>query len=527
VLPSRPVTLLSAAPARETTPPERSSARPRIATIVVFVVLACGLVSYFFTRSDLWLDEALSVNIARLPLGELENALRHDGAPPLYYALLHVWTGVLGTGDWAVRALSGVCMVGAAVALWFGGRRVAGAAGGWIAVIVVASNPYAIRYATETRMYALEILLVAWGILAFRRALERPTIGRLVPVGIVVVLLLYTQYWALYLVLVTFGLLIVMSLRGTLRQPARRMLLTMAIAGLAFIPWLSTFLYQRAHTGTPWGDPQLPGVPIGYTLRDFAGGDYHESWLLLVPLFAMLLLGLFGRATDDRHIEIDVRTQPGARWEAFVGGTTLVVGLVLTYIAGGAFESRYSAIVFPFYVLVVARGFTTLTDTRVRWGVLAVVVVLGFVGAGRNITTNRTQAEQAVEVLRAGARAGDLVVYCPDQLGPSVHRLAPGGLDEVTYPEFRRPAFVDWVDYKERLARVDPAVFARQAIARAGSHTLWLVTSPSYTTHGSICSNLSNALTAERTRHVRVGPDESIFEHLGVQEFPATPETRG
>ena len=56
----------------------------------------------------MWLDEALSVNIARLPLGDLHDALKHDGAPPLYYVLLHVWTGVFGTGDVAVRSLSGV-----------------------------------------------------------------------------------------------------------------------------------------------------------------------------------------------------------------------------------------------------------------------------------------------------------------------------------------------------------------------------------------------------------------------------------
>jgi mannosyltransferase len=528
VLPSRPVTLLSDAPAREPTSPAGSlRGRPATTAIVVAVVLAGGLVSYFWTRSDLWLDEALSVNIARLPFGQLDHALRHDGAPPLYYALLHAWTAVLGTGDWAVRSLSGVCMVGTVVALWFGGRRIAGRAGGWIAVVLVVSNPFAIRYATEARMYALEMLLVSWGIVAFRRALESPAVGRLVQFGAVVALLLYTQYWALYLVVVVGGFLAVLAWRGPYRAPARRMLFAMAIAALAFVPWLSTFLYQRAHTGTPWGSPQIPGVPIGYTLRDFAGGDTHEGWLLLVPMLAMLLLGLFGRAIDDRRIEFDVRTQPGARWEAIVGGVTLVVGLVLTYLAGSAFESRYSALVFPFFVLVVARGVTTLADPRVRGGVLAVMVMLGFVGAGRNIATNRTQAGQVAAVLRTDARAGDLVVYCPDQLAPAVHRLAPKGLDEVTYPEFRSPAFVDWVDYKARLARTDPAAFARRALARAGTHTLWYVSSPGYTTHPAVCADVSNLLAASRTRRVRVGPDARIFEHPGLQEFPTRSATRG
>src|SRR5689334_14082942 len=156
------MTVLSDAPTRATTaPPEPRQLPCRTRVIAVSAVLAAGLVFFFWTRSDLWLDEALSVNIARLRLGHLHTALKHDGAPPLYYLLLHVWSAksAFGSGDLAVRSLSGVCMVGAGVALWFVGRRIAGAACGWIAVLLFAMSPYAIRYATETRMYALEMLL--------------------------------------------------------------------------------------------------------------------------------------------------------------------------------------------------------------------------------------------------------------------------------------------------------------------------------------------------------------------------------
>jgi len=42
-------------------------ARPEIIVVAV-VALAIGLFTRFVTRSSLWLDEALSVNIADLPL---------------------------------------------------------------------------------------------------------------------------------------------------------------------------------------------------------------------------------------------------------------------------------------------------------------------------------------------------------------------------------------------------------------------------------------------------------------------------
>ena len=55
------------------------------------LAIAAGLLLRFWTRSGLWLDEALTVNIARLPLHDIPDALKHDGAPPLYYYLLHFW----------------------------------------------------------------------------------------------------------------------------------------------------------------------------------------------------------------------------------------------------------------------------------------------------------------------------------------------------------------------------------------------------------------------------------------------------
>ena len=60
-------------------------------------VLALGVVLRFVCQSDLWADEVLSVNIAKLPISQIPAALRHDGSPPLYYLLLHVWMRMFGT----------------------------------------------------------------------------------------------------------------------------------------------------------------------------------------------------------------------------------------------------------------------------------------------------------------------------------------------------------------------------------------------------------------------------------------------
>ena len=92
-----------------TTAPAELDRRVRILTASVVVVVAVGVALRFLTSSHLWLDEALTVNIARLPLSRIPDALRHDGSPPLYYLLLHGWIAVFGVepeaGDDTRRSL--------------------------------------------------------------------------------------------------------------------------------------------------------------------------------------------------------------------------------------------------------------------------------------------------------------------------------------------------------------------------------------------------------------------------------------
>jgi hypothetical protein len=156
-------TQATAPPAEPEGDPTRSRAHGWIvaAWIAVGVAVAIGVALRFWTQSNLWLDEALSVNIAKLPVGDIPAALRHDGHPPLYYWLLHGWMSVFGESDRSVRALSGVFAVLALPLMWLAGRRVGGRTVAWLALVLLALNPWAFRYATEARMYSMVVVLPA------------------------------------------------------------------------------------------------------------------------------------------------------------------------------------------------------------------------------------------------------------------------------------------------------------------------------------------------------------------------------
>ena len=517
------MTFASTAPSRDASPTSTSTSIARVSRGIVAAVagvFAVAIVLRFVAFAELWLDEALTVNIASLPLGDLRAALRRDGAPPLHYFLLGRWIDLFGSSDAAVRALSGVCSVATLVPMWFVARRVGGVRLAWIATVILASNPFAIRYATETRMYALEMLLVTCGILAAQRAWERPTLDRLGTVALVAALLAYTQYWTLYLLLVAGGTFAWLAWRGPSRATARRMLGALAVGGVAFLPWLPTFLYQAERTGTPWGAPVLPGLPIGLTFLAFGGEYTQEGWLTMLLLVALTVVGVFG-ATSGRDVALDLRSRPDIRRYAMFGGATLVVGTSLAYLGGTTFQPRYSAVVLPFFVLVVARGIAVLPGPRIGVGALVVVVALSLVGGVRSAVEERTQAGEIADVLHADAATGDVVVFCPDQLGPAVHRLAPRGLDQMTYPALEAPRLVDWVDYQDRLDAADPGAVAERVLERAAGTTVWLVRAAGYRTHEGTCEQLSDGIASARARVARVEPgDLARRENMGLEEFP-------
>jgi len=489
------------------TEPELTLSRRRITVwgALAGVVVVAGVAARFAAYSHLWLDETLSVNIARLPLGELTDALRHDGAPPLYYVLLHGWMEVFGTSTVAVRALSGVFAVAALPLIWVAGSRLGGRRVAAASVILLASSPFAIRYSTETRMYSLVTLLALVGWLALGDLLKRFSWPRAVAVSVTTALLLLSHYWSLYLLTVAGGVVAWRAWRGPGRPEARRAAVSMAVGSLAFLPWLPTFLFQLRHTGTPWAG--APDIKVLFdTVFQFSGGFWDPGFFLGLLVWFLILLALLGRAVDGRRIELDLHTRAEAHPLVVVGFGSLTLAVVVGIVSGSGFAVRYASALFPFFVLLVALGTTRLLDVRVFRAVIGVAAVLGLIATIPGVAGERTSAAKVARVLRAEARPGDVVAYCPDQVAPSVNRLlGERGLVEVPFPLGSSPDRVDWVDYAERNQAATTQEFSRVLLERAGpDHDIWLVWAPGYQTFGPKCTVLQDRLEAARPDMTRI-----------------------
>lgn len=498
------------------------------ATVLLGGAVLAGIVLRFVTRSPLWLDEALSVNIARLPIADIPGALRHDGHPPLYYVLLHDWMAVFGESSGMVRLFSGLWSLALFPLVWVAATRVGGRRVAIYATALLALSPFAIRYATETRMYAMVSVLTVAGWLLADDALRRPHPVRLAGIAALTGLVLWTHYWAMWFLGAAVAGLVLHGWRA--RRDGRTdsvratvaVVGAMVVGGLLFLPWLPSLLYQGAHTGTPWARPVRPTEMVTNTLTDFGGGPTPEAMLLGWLLGVLVVIGLCGRAVDRFHVSLDVRTRPAGRPFAVLVAGTLGIACVVGYATGATYATRYASVLFPFVIVLAALGVDQFRSRPVAFAVLAVVLALGGLGGVLNVVKDRSDARRSADAITARAKAGDWVVYCPDQLGPATSRLVEAGLRQVTYPDFAPPARVDWVDYKARLDRTPPEAFAQALLDRAGDAEIFLVYSADYTTHRQRCPALYNALAAARTPEVLTQPTD-VYEPASVVAFTPRP----
>jgi hypothetical protein len=296
--------------------------------------------------------------------------------------------------------------------------------------------------------------------------------------------------------------------------------------GLLLVPWVPSMLTQSAHTGTPWAATVRPTTMLATSIIDVGGGDYGEGVLLGVGLVLLFVVGLLGRAAIDGRLEIDVRPHPAIAPVAAAIAATFVVAIVASYASHATFASRYVAAVFPLYVLVGAVGLARIEPRAARGAVLVTLLVLGLAGGVHNVTTDRTQAGVVADAIEQRIQPGDLVIVCPDQLGPAMRRVLPDA-SMLTYPDLGDGRFVDWYDYTARNEHASPQAFVDTVLSRPGPAptAVWLVLSDSYKTLQGQCPSVQQLLSqrAASIEGVVAQDDTTYFESAALLRIVLAP----
>ena len=481
-----------------------------MALVGIFLVLATGLVMRFVTPSPLWLDEALSVNIAQLDFAQLIEALRNDGHPALYYLLLGLWIDVFGGTDFAVRSFSGVCAVLTIPLLYRVALRHGQTAAIFVSLFAI-SSPFLIRYATEARMYALLVLLCCLAWLFVERAIAVPSLARLLWVALVSAALLHTHYWSIYLLvgaLITAGLTAIFG-SGKMRARALRVGAAIGVGGSTLLVWVGVLFAQLASTNTPWANRARPAEVVIETMHAIGGSNRFEGELLGIALAVMAMLGVLG---SQQQSGLTLRFEPHRIDRAAICAiATLGVGGMFALLLDSAFEPRYAAVVVLFLLLFAAKG-VALLPSRTSLVVLTIVVLFGFAVAVDELRRDRTQGGEVAELINQNLTTGDLVVFCPDQLGPATRRGLTAAPTMLAYPR-GDGHLVNWQNYLATINDTPVSDFVSRVREQAQAHDIFVVSGFAYKGFSDRCETILGELDATHHRQVLLNP-RSVFEPM-------------
>ena len=388
--------------------------------------------------SAFWIDEGLSVGIADRALGDIPGVLKVDGSPPLYYLLLNVWMGWFGDGEGATQVLSLIFALLAIPAAFWAARGVFGRRAAWAAAALTAVNPFLTYHSYEARMYALMALL---SVLATGAFLQAFVLRRRLFVGVFAALLatmLYTHNWAFF-----FAAAAVAALALVIRDSADRAgvardgAIAFGAAGVLYLPWVPTLLYQVQHTGAPWSQAPAPAQLLKAMGSVLGGSGAAMATLLAAGAGFAAVLAL--KRSRERRAVLAV---------LMLGVGTLVLAWLVSQVSP-AWAWRYFAVLVGPVLVGAAAGFARAGGLGVAG--LAIVVLTG--GIPHHIQIESRASERAVMAeLEGHVGAGDLVLTThPERVPVLAYYLDEPGLRWGTLMgPVADTGYFDWTDALER-----------------------------------------------------------------------------
>jgi len=274
-----------------------------IAIFTLIVGLFIGARLWGLTASCLWFDEIFSVHAARHDWSRLLGFVAADIIhPPLFYALLKIWSGLGGESLLWLRLLPALTSIAVIFPFFLLFRELhLGATEIKLALLLMAVNGYLIKYAQEVRMYSLLLFFAVCSLWLFIRFFKAQASSKkqFLVLSAINLLLVYTHYYGWLVITAEVAFLVLWG-----RDKLPDFLMVVAVVLLCFSPWV--------YTVTLAAEPDKGlAQNIGWVARPRLAD--------VVQFFALLNAPFYFRRSSNEYVY--------ARWGLLAG--LLVFGLPL------------------------------------------------------------------------------------------------------------------------------------------------------------------------------------------------------
>lgn len=297
--------------------------------------------SYLFSKTPLsffmqsfWRDEAFSYLLAKKSIWQILVLTAQDFNPPLYYILLHIWMGIFGTSEIAIRSLSLFFFIGTVYFAFdilteiykIPWKRAA------IYLTLFFFNPVLNYYAFEARMYSMITFFATFSFYALFTKRYKWYIFACV-CG------LYTHYFMIF-ILATQALYLLLTEKKT-KKHVMFIAKLIGTSVLFLLPWIIFVLFNKSDFNkTFWIDKPLwkdlifiptvlySGYEKVYGHYNFGVKDY-TPFLKFFTFVLIFILGIgFKFALKNKHLEHRRRLLNATLWTFVPPVLIFIVSLV-------------------------------------------------------------------------------------------------------------------------------------------------------------------------------------------------------
>jgi Dolichyl-phosphate-mannose-protein mannosyltransferase len=376
------------------------------ATVVVTVLYAAAMIltNTHFTLLD---DESTIIAVAGRPvLSMLKLFLTGTGQhehPPLSDILLHGWLLLTGYSFFALRIFANLFYIAAAITTAVTAGRLAGKRGYWFTLLLALTWPFAFQYGRIAGWYCVTMALVAWVTKEYLALVEDGDRAKWVRFCVASVLLVWTNYFGL-VILVLLCIDLVVFHREILLNRLGRVLVAGFCVTVSFVPLVRAAMLSAAvgaESISGQGDLKSVIASVGYPLFSLFGSAAVAPWYL--PLSIPVAMGAVALVAA-------VWMSRGRRWLVY-----FAAALVLLTLSGHITIKRI-AFLLPWFFLAIGLAATSerAVSRRLAEGASALLVICGFAGivSGQHYSTSNLYEPwgRAADVVARDARQGATIV---------------------------------------------------------------------------------------------------------------------
>jgi mannosyltransferase len=400
--------------------------------IAAALVAATVLRLFHLGHQSLWVDEVFSWMSAEIGHPWSLAHLLEDVHGPIYNLLLHLWGGVAGDSEWALRlpsAVLGVALVAATAwmsALWLGRETAVPAA--WLA----AGSPFLVWYAQEARNYTSLMLWVSVSSALLLGLARRLTTVRAAGYVGAAGLGLLSNF--------SFAMMAPVQLRWWIGPPGGRVR-RLLLAGAAAVLVLAIAAAWVPQVARIWDWRRLnPERRVAATETPLRGSTtFHVA---AIPFAAYTIAAGSTLGPPVRALRVDTGMRTLEPWLPLIAGAALVFGVLIVLGLGAVrrrgrlgdallwllvpaliisysamqnfkvFHPRYLAVSVPAFIALLAAAFADLRGAR-RIALAAAVALLWAVSLRHLYFDPRFGREDmrgAAHLLAARAMPGERIV---------------------------------------------------------------------------------------------------------------------